>query len=105
MDNSLPMNLELGRRIEAIRPLPNHRLFVRWTNGGEAVVDLADDIANGPVFRPLRDERLFAQVELSDDGRVIAWPEPRNEFGPLIDIDADGLWFTAQEQRRAVAAE
>ena len=92
-------------RIAEIVPLSGYRLIVRWRAGGEDIVEFADRVANGPVFRPLRDERLFAQVERSDDGRTIAWPEPRNEFGPLIDIDADGLWFTAQEQRRAVAAE
>jgi len=79
---------------------------VFWCAGGQSLVDFSDDIALGPVFEPLRDERLFAQVRLIREGTVIEWPEPARYNGePEIEIDADGLWHMAQEQNIAVAAE
>lgn len=75
-----------------------------WKAGGQSLVDFSDDIAHGPVFEPLRDQRLFAQVRLIREGTVIEWPEPARYNGEP-EIDADGLWHMDQEQNIAVAAE
>jgi hypothetical protein len=92
--------------IQRIAPQPGYRLLVHWREGGHTVVDFSDDVANGPVREPPRDERLFARVRLARRGRVIAWPEPRHPNGwPTVDVDADGLWYIAQTQNAAIAAE
>jgi hypothetical protein len=92
--------------IQRIAPQPGYRLLIHWKAGGNAIVDFSDDVAHGPIWEPLRDERLFAQVRLVKRGRVIEWPEPvRHNGEPAIDIDADGLWYMAQAQNTAIAAE
>jgi Protein of unknown function (DUF2442) len=92
--------------IERIEVQPGYRILVFWKDGGQSMVDFSDDVAHGPAFAPLKDERLFAQVRLVREGTVIAWPEPIGLFGdPDVDVDADGLWHMAQAQNIAVAAE
>jgi hypothetical protein len=92
--------------IERIEVQPGYRILVFWKAGGQSFVDFSDDVAHGPVWAPLRDERLFATVRVVREGTVIEWPEPIGLFGdPEIEVDADGLWHMAQEQNIAVAAE
>ncbi|MSP02795.1 MAG: DUF2442 domain-containing protein [Acetobacteraceae bacterium] len=100
------MTDDILHHIDHVDPLPGYRLRVWWRAGGQSLVDFSDDVADGPVWAPLRDERLFAKVQVIDNGRVIEWPEPRRANGwPVVDIDADGLWYTALQQSGAVAAE
>ncbi len=92
--------------IARIEALPGYRLLVHWRDGGQSVADFSDDIAHGPVWAPLRDERLFAGVRLVRGGTWIEWPEPRLRNGaPAIDVDADGLWSMAAGQKTSLAAE
>ena len=91
--------------IARIETLTQYRLRVWWRAGGQSVVDFSDDIANGPVWEPLQDERMFATVRLVDRGTVIQWPEPVWNGAPLLEVDADGLWHMAREQNLPVAAE
>jgi hypothetical protein len=46
--------------IQRIAPQPGYRLLIHWKAGGNAIVDFSDDVAHGPIWEPLRDERLFA---------------------------------------------
>ena len=93
-------------KIDRIEPQPGYRVLVHWRAGGTSVVDFSDDVANGPIWAPLRDEQLFAKVRLVNRGRVIEWPEPGHPNGwPTVDVDADGLWYMAQAQNAAIAAE
>jgi len=92
--------------IDRIEPLPRYRLRVWWRAGGQDVVDFFEDVTTGPVWAPVRDERLFAKVCVIDGGRLIEWPEPRRPNGwPIVDIDADGLWHMARQQSAVAAAE
>jgi hypothetical protein len=46
-----------------LRPLPNHRLWIRFADGSEGVRDLSDLIAQGgPMIEPLRSLHYFARV-------------------------------------------
>lgn len=49
-----------------------HRLFVVFSDGVAGEIDLRDRLF-GPVFEPLRDETLFAQVRVDEFG-VPIWP-------------------------------
>ena len=60
--------------VAEVRPLPRHRLFVRFVEGTAGEVDLAPMIF-GPkagVFTPLRDEARFAEVRVTDG--AVTWP-------------------------------
>ncbi len=51
---------------------PPYRLMVRFDDGVEGEVDLADRL-RGPMFEPLKDPAYFALVVLSDYGAPL-WP-------------------------------
>ena len=84
--------------IARVTPLPGYRLRVEWEAGGASIVDFSSDVRDGPVWRPMRDEAVFSKVHVTDRGRMIAWPEPRDRFGPMVEVDGDGLWHMAREQ-------
>jgi hypothetical protein len=52
--------------------LNDYRLAVRFDDGTEGEVGLRDRLF-GPVFEPLRDPHVFAQVFVDEYG-AIAWP-------------------------------
>lgn len=58
-------------RVVHLRYLGDHRLRLRFDDGVEGTIDFGDAL-RGPMFEPLRDPALFAQVRL--DGPTIAWP-------------------------------
>jgi len=45
---------------------------IAFDDGSEGEVDLAEYIASGPVFEPLRDLAFFRQARI--EGGTIAWP-------------------------------
>ncbi|MEX2142248.1 MAG: DUF2442 domain-containing protein [Pirellulales bacterium] len=59
-------------RVQTVRALDDYRLAVRFDDGTEGEIALRDRLF-GPVFEPLRDPRLFAQVFVDEFG-AIAWP-------------------------------
>jgi len=54
-------------RMTRVSALPGHRLQVQFEDGVSGTINLADDLF-GPVFEPLKDEALFAQVRLDEFG-------------------------------------
>jgi Protein of unknown function (DUF2442) len=50
-------------------------------------IDLGADILRGPIFAPLKDEAIFRQVALADDGRSFGWN--LDVIGSEIDLGAD----------------
>ena len=48
-------------------------LWVRFNDGSEGEVDLSNEL-DGPVFEPLEDPKVFAQVRLDPDTHTVAWP-------------------------------
>ncbi|MDB5480392.1 MAG: hypothetical protein JWO83_1445 [Caulobacteraceae bacterium] len=70
-------------------------LRIRWTHGGESVVDVSGMIASFRVFAPLRsDPDRFAAVKVGEYGTHVAWSDD-------IDMAASTLWRLAQEQSGA----
>jgi hypothetical protein len=48
------------------------RIRIRFNNGDEGVVDLADALW-GPMFEPLKDPAVFRRFEVSDVVHTIRW--------------------------------
>ena len=59
-------------RVTAVRALGGHGLWLRFSDGVEGEVELAD-LLDGPVLEPLRDPELFATVRL-EPPFTIGWP-------------------------------
>jgi hypothetical protein len=54
--------------------------------------DLAPLLAQGGVFEPQRDPKVFEAVEVGPHGRTLVWHVGED----VIDLDADALWTMAQ---------
>jgi len=64
-------------------PLEGHRLRLRFDDGGERLVDLADALW-GEMGEPVRDPEYFRSVRVDPELRTVVWP---NGF----DLDPDVL--------------
>jgi hypothetical protein len=60
------------KKVKTVKALPGYRLEVELEDGTRGTLSLQDELF-GPVFEPLRDTGLFAQV-LVDEFGVIGWP-------------------------------
>ncbi len=69
----------------AVRPLDGYRLHIRFEDGVEGIIDLAEIISFTGVFAPLKDRAYFVQVYVNADIGTICWP---NE----ADLDPDVLY-------------
>lgn len=49
------------------------RIWLQFSDGAEGEVDLREHLT-GPVFEPLHDVAMFAQVRLDPEIRTVAWP-------------------------------
>lgn len=72
-------------RVQSIEPLEPPIMRVQFTNGEQRDINLANYIASGTIFEPVRNDAVYfrsAQVE----GGTIAWPNG-------ADIDPDVLFY------------
>jgi hypothetical protein len=53
--------------------LNDYKVEVVFNDGKRGIADLSD-IFRGPVFTPLKDKKLFAQLHIDEDLSTIAWP-------------------------------
>ena len=60
-------------RVVEVRPLGGYRLWLRFHDGVSGIVDLRAELW-GPVFEPLKDETLFAQVSVHPELDTVTWP-------------------------------
>lgn len=61
-------------RVTEVEPLDGFTLRLRFNDGSERVVDLAEELW-GPVFEPLKaDPDLFRQVRVDEEIGTIVWP-------------------------------
>jgi len=67
----------------------DHTVTIRWSDGGQATVDLAPIIARGKVFAPMQDAVWFKrEMRILPHGLGLSWP-------PEVDFSADGLRYRA----------
>ncbi len=59
-------------KVVHVRPLSGYRLHVEFDDGTAGEIDLRERLF-GPVFEPLKDEKMFQQVFIDEFG-AIAWP-------------------------------
>ncbi len=57
-----------------------YRVWLRFADGVEGVVDLENELW-GEMFQPLRDMKLFAELEMDDELGTIVWPNGA-DFSP-----------------------
>ena len=60
-------------RVIEVKPLDGYRLWLRFQDGVSGIVDLRAELW-GPMFEPLKDEALFAQVLLHPELDTVVWP-------------------------------
>lgn len=78
-------------KVVHVRALADWRLEVRFEDGTSGVVSLADRLF-GPVFEPLKDPAVFAQVCVDEFG-AICWPNG-------ADLAPDALYETIRRNAR-----
>lgn len=62
-------------------------------------VDLTEMITRGGVFANLRENNNFSKVRIGENNRVLEWPIPKDNNGnPIIEIDAESLFYMASRQ-------
>ena len=60
-------------RIVSVKPLPNYRVRVHFSDGVEGEVDLSDMLGKG-VFAIWNDPEKFAQVSIDPQTHTLTWP-------------------------------
>jgi hypothetical protein len=63
-----------------VQPTGEYRLWLRFSDGTAGQVDLTNEL-DGPMFEPLRNVDLFAQVCVDPEIRTVAWPNGA-DFAP-----------------------
>jgi hypothetical protein len=56
------------------RPLDGYRMWLRFEDGVEGIVDLAQKISFKGVFEPLGDRGYYLQVQVDPNLGTITWP-------------------------------
>ena len=68
-----------------VRPVGGHRVFVRFEDGVQGEIDIAELVAFEGVFEPLRDPARFAEVRVHPELGTVYWPNG-------ADLDPDVLY-------------
>lgn len=93
-NETVDSGIELAR-LAAVEPLAPCTLRVEWAEGARAgredFIDLRPVIYSYKIFRPLRDEKLFATAARVDDGDAVAWT------GEDLVMSADMILSVADE--------
>lgn len=58
--------------VTAAQYVDQFRIRIRFNNGDEGVVDLADALW-GPMFEPLKDPAIFRRFQVSDVLHTVRW--------------------------------
>jgi hypothetical protein len=60
-------------RIIQARYINGYTVWLRFADGSVGTVDLSDELT-GPMFEPLQDVAVFAQVQLHPELHTLVWP-------------------------------
>ena len=71
--------------IVEVRPLDGYRLWLRFEDGIEGVVDVAEMIHFQGVFAPMREREKFLEVRVDQEIGTVCWPNG-------ADLDPDVLY-------------
>jgi len=85
------------KRMTKISALAGHRLQVPFEDGVSGTISLADDLF-GPVFEPLKDYVLFAQVRLDEFGAP-HWPNGADIAPDAVYAEVTGQSIVAGEAK------
>jgi hypothetical protein len=69
---------------QEVRPLPSHRIWVRFADGAEGTVDLSHLVGQG-VFRAWETPGFFERVFVCPESGTVTWPGE-------LDLDPDVLY-------------
>ena len=67
-------------RITDARYINGYTVWLRFMDGTEGTVDLSGELT-GPIFEPLHDRAIFAQVRLHPELHTLVWPNGA-DFAP-----------------------
>ncbi|MCB1625650.1 MAG: DUF2442 domain-containing protein [Pseudomonadales bacterium] len=67
-------------RITDARYISGYTVWLRFMDGSEGSVDLSAELT-GPIFEPLHDRAIFAQVRLHPELHKLVWPNGA-DFAP-----------------------
>jgi hypothetical protein len=62
------------------RYVAGYRVWLRFSDGAEGEVDLANEL-HGPVFEPLKNPEVFRQFVVHPELRTLVWPNGA-DFAP-----------------------
>lgn len=71
-----------AHRVASVEALDYPVIRVTFDDGLSGTLDLSENIATGPIFAPLKDERFFRTVAVGEHGYTFGWrlDEPGNEI-------------------------
>jgi len=72
------------RKVISVEARPEFTLFLIFDDGTQGEVSISDRLF-GPMFEPLKEAKLFAQVQVDEYG-VVCWPNN-------ADLDSDALYL------------
>jgi hypothetical protein len=84
-------------KVVEVKPLPGFKLWLRFQDGVNGTVDLSAELW-GPMFEPLRDATLFAQVSVHPELETVTWPNG-------ADLAPEYLYEAAQQRVAGNAQE
>lgn len=73
------------REVNEARASESHQLYLRFNDGTEGTIDVAQHVQFSGVFAPLCDPKEFAHVRVNSESGAIEWP-----CG--VDLDPDVLY-------------
>ncbi len=77
-------------RLLEVKPLKGYRLWLKYEDGVEGIVDLSELVGKG-VFALWEDEERFRQVRIGDGGELV-WSDE-------VDLCADALYLQITGKR------
>jgi hypothetical protein len=91
------------RDVVSVQALPEHRLRVRFDDGTEGVVDVADMVEFTGVFEALRQPEFFAKASLNAELGTVCWPNNADLDSEVLYAKVAGVPVPeyAPESRRA----